>query len=163
MDRLLRNDIAGEPALDIASRIFRTRKVQRFAADQRHGFGFDLFQIAFDGTVIAKLSPFSTVPEADMRHFVEESLVRHRTQGADRDLAPARITQRVSIELSEGDFTNIKNGQGAAAIPCRRRRKLDRLPIRLAEKEPKWSFDEAGDDGFLLAKLVLEGAYERPA
>jgi hypothetical protein len=77
LGRFFRNDIPFDPGLNISARIFSPRQAERFTTNERHGLGFDFFQITWSIAIVA-IFALPTMTQRDMSKFVEGRLILHR-------------------------------------------------------------------------------------
>ena len=132
----LADGLALAPRLDIAPAVFRAWKAERFAAKQRHGFGFYLASVSGCGFGVGKVA-FIAVAEGDVGQFVEQCLEGLRRNRADSD-PPATlcVTLSVAVQIFKRDALDFQGCKGCLLVPFGNRFRLVFRPFRLLQNKP---------------------------
>ena len=101
----LADGLAPAPRLDIAPAIFRARHLQRFAAKQRHGFGFHLANVSGCGFGVGKVALIA-MAKGNVSQLMEKGFAWLHGNRADGDLpATLGVTLGVAIQVRKARQT----------------------------------------------------------
>ena len=141
-----------EPVLDIAPAELRAGQAQRFAADQRDGFRFDLAQMVRSEFAVHERFGRG-VSKNDVRHFVEGGFVRERGKGIDSDFTMSCKPLDIAVYFVKGRARDIQTVKCRVQVEARSRRGVAFLRLRFVPAQT--NRPESGRHCDVVVLLVL--------
>jgi len=130
LGRTFSDGLASAPRLDITPAIFRAWQSQRFAAKQRHGFGFNLANISGRGFGVGKVALIA-MAKGNVSQLMEKGFAWLHGNRADGDLpATLGVTLGVAIQVLKGDSLDFQRGKCGLLVPFGNRGGLVFGPFR---------------------------------
>ena len=134
----LTDGLASAPRLDIAPAIFRARQPKRFAAKQRHGFGFYLANISGCGFGVGKVALIA-MAKGNVSQLMEKGFAWLHGNRADGDLpATLGVTLGVAIQVLKGDSLDFQRGKCRLLVPFGNRGSAGIRPLPSAPRQTSW-------------------------
>ena len=122
--------LALSPCLDIAAAISRAWKPKRFAAKQRHGFGFNLANISGCGFRVGKVALIA-MAKGNVSQLMEKGFAWLHGNRADGDLpATLGVTLGVAVQVLKRDSLDFQRDKGRLLVPFGNRGGLVFGPFR---------------------------------